>query len=98
VRELMARGAEGVSHEVTLGKQIPVHITYFTMVAREDGEVHSFADIYGHDRRLVAALSGRPMPLEPPAASSPPPRQDRKEERRRQPYAANDVFKGLFGN
>jgi murein L,D-transpeptidase YcbB/YkuD len=98
VRELMARGAEGSSHEVTLGKQIPVHITYFTMVAGEDGEIRSFADIYGHDKRFAAAFAGRPLPLEPPAVGSPPPKQDRKEVRRQRPLAANDVFSGLFGN
>jgi murein L,D-transpeptidase YcbB/YkuD len=99
VRELMAQGAEGVSHEVTLTKQIPVHITYFTMVAGEDGQIRSFADVYGHDRRHVAALSGRPLPLEGPAVGTAPSKHERKEVRRRQqPYAANDVFSGLFGN
>jgi murein L,D-transpeptidase YcbB/YkuD len=98
VRELMARGAEGSSYEATLSKQVPVHVTYFTMVAGEDGEIRSFGDIYGHDKRFAAALSGRPLPLEPPAVGSPPPKQDRKEVRRQRPYAANDVFSGLFGN
>src|SRR5262249_3076335 len=65
VRDLMAQGAEGISFEATLTKQIPVHITYFTAVV-EDGQVRSFGDIYGHDRRVTAALGGRPMPLEPP--------------------------------
>jgi murein L,D-transpeptidase YcbB/YkuD len=100
VRELMADGAQGRSYEVTLTKQIPVHIAYFTMVAAEDGQVKSFADVYGHDRRVAAALIGRPLPLEqPPAVSSGPPKQEPKEVRRRRPHAENnDVFSGLFGN
>jgi L,D-transpeptidase YcbB len=100
VRELMADGAQGRSYEVTLTKQIPVHIAYFTMVAGEDGQVKSFGDVYGHDRRVGAALAGRPLPLEQPPAVSPgpPPRQEPKEVRRQRPYADNDVFSGLFGN
>jgi murein L,D-transpeptidase YcbB/YkuD len=103
VRRLMEQGAEGVSQEVALSKQIPVHITYFTMIAGDDGQIRSFADVYGHDRRHSAALSGRPLPPEPPpavSAAAPPVKQERREARREkwQPYAANDVFSGLFGN
>ena len=99
VRELMAQGAEGISYEATLTKQIPVHITYFTTIAGEDGQVRSFGDIYGHDRRVAAALAGRPLPLEPPSSSSPAAKQDAREVRRQRPYAqSNDVFTGLFGN
>jgi murein L,D-transpeptidase YcbB/YkuD len=98
VRQLMARGAEGMSHDVTLTRQVPVHTTYFTMIAGEDGQVRSFGDIYGHDRRIAAALTGRPLPLEP-ASDATPTRQEAKERRRR-PYAQNtdDFFTGLFGN
>jgi L,D-transpeptidase YcbB len=102
VRDLMAQGG---NVEVTLTKQIPVHISYFTTVASEDGQVRSFGDVYGHDRRLAAALSGRPLPLEPPASTSPvadapPVRPDPKESRRQQRrYGGNDdFFSGLFGN
>ncbi len=97
VKELMARGG---NVEVTLTKQIPVHITYFTMVAGEDGQVRSFGDVYGHDRRISAALSGRPMPIEPPPTVSSAPKQGKQErkEARRQPSYSDDVFSGLFGN
>ena len=37
---------------------IPIHITYFTMLADEDGTVSSFNDVYGHDRRILDALKG----------------------------------------
>jgi hypothetical protein len=77
-----------------------VHITYFTMVVGEDGQVQSFGDIYGHDRRVAAALAGRPLPLEPPSSSSTPAKQEVREPRRQRPYAqnTNDIFSGLFGN
>ena len=61
VRDMMAKGG---NVEVTLQKQIPVHIGYFTTMASDDGQVRSFPDIYGHDRRVASAIAGRPLPLE----------------------------------
>jgi murein L,D-transpeptidase YcbB/YkuD len=100
VRDLMAKGG---NVEVTLGKQIPVHITYFTTVASEDGQVRSFPDVYGHDRRVAAALAGRPMPLEPPptlTVEGVPIKQEVKEARRQKKYdpGQEDFFSALFGN
>jgi murein L,D-transpeptidase YcbB/YkuD len=99
VKNLMAQGG---NVEVTLTKQIPVHLSYFTAMVGEDGQLRSFADIYGHDRRVASALAGRPLPLEPPsvASSAGPPRADMKdkEARRMRPSQSNDFFSGLFGN
>jgi murein L,D-transpeptidase YcbB/YkuD len=100
VKELMARGG---NVEVTLSKKVPVHITYFTAMAAEDGTVSYFSDLYGHDRRLAAALSGRPLPLEA-VQSLDVAGQDtaasKKEARakRYQKQAQEDFFSGLFGN
>jgi L,D-transpeptidase YcbB len=44
------------NNRVNLGRQIPVHNTYFTLLAGEDGKVSSFADVYGHDKRIQAVL------------------------------------------
>jgi L,D-transpeptidase YcbB len=106
VRDMMAKGG---NVEVTLTKQIPVHIAYFTTVVSEDGQVRSFPDIYGHDKRVAAALSGRPMPLEPaqsldPVQQSldpaPPSKQAVKDARRSKRYdpGQEDLFSSLFGN
>ena len=40
-------------------RPIAVSITYTTAVARENGDVAFFDDIYGHDVQLTAALEGR---------------------------------------
>jgi L,D-transpeptidase YcbB len=110
VRELMERGG---NNEVTLSKQIPVHITYFTTVASEDGQVRSFGDVYGHDKRVASALAGRPMPLEAPSTTAPEgfatkqetskqemSKQEIKEARRGRRYdqAQEDPLSALFGN
>ncbi len=50
--------------EITLEHQIPVHMTYFTAMVDDTGRVSTFSDIYGHDSRLSAALTGRALKLE----------------------------------
>ena len=51
------------NQQVNLAVKVPVLILYVTAVAEEDGSVHFFDDIYGHDRRLNALLSkGPPYP------------------------------------
>ncbi len=48
---------ETTPHQVNLSRPVPVHIVYATTVAREDGEVLFYDDIYGHDRTLTALLA-----------------------------------------
>lgn len=65
IAEANGLDARGVEHavagggEVKLKEPIPVHNTYFTAVADADGHVSTFSDLYGHDSRLSAALTGR---------------------------------------
>src|SRR5262245_3771923 len=46
----------GYDQHVALKQKIPVHITYFTLRVNEDGSISTFADLYGHDARMAAAL------------------------------------------
>ena len=85
--------AQGYNNEVQLAHEIPVHVTYFTAVAGEGGQVSYYADIYGYDGRMAAALGGRPLPPEVVASDEPPPRDPR-----RRPQKQSDFFSGLFGN
>lgn len=50
---------------VSLQKPILVLIVYGTAVVMEDGEVHFFDDIYGHDVTLKRALSARYLESQP---------------------------------
>jgi murein L,D-transpeptidase YcbB/YkuD len=49
-------GAETV---VTLNTPIPVHITYITAFMDQHGKLNYRRDIYGRDRKLIAALERR---------------------------------------
>jgi murein L,D-transpeptidase YcbB/YkuD len=43
--------------QIALKTKIPVHITYFTLWADENGNLTSFNDVYGHDNRIYAAVT-----------------------------------------
>ena len=61
VQQAMDSGKD--NRQVNLATKIPVLILYVTAVAEEDGTVHFFDDIYGHDQRLNALLAkGPPYP------------------------------------
>jgi murein L,D-transpeptidase YcbB/YkuD len=51
------------NQQVNLTTSVPVLILYVTAVAEEDGSIHFFDDIYGHDKSLEAVLAkGQPYP------------------------------------
>jgi murein L,D-transpeptidase YcbB/YkuD len=61
VRNAMQKGQD--NSQVNLAKPIPVLILYGTAVAEEDGTIHFFDDLYGHDAALEKALAkGYPFP------------------------------------
>ena len=57
VNELITTGPE--DNDITLDKPLPVHVTYFTLWVADNGEVKSFADVYGHEKRIILGLHGR---------------------------------------
>jgi L,D-transpeptidase YcbB len=57
VNSTVATGPE--NNNITLNNKVPVHVTYFTAVADEDGNVQALRDIYGHEKRIRLALAGR---------------------------------------
>jgi murein L,D-transpeptidase YcbB/YkuD len=57
----MTSGKDNVT--VRLNQAVPVFIVYGTALALENGEVHFYSDIYGHDAALSQALAkGYPYP------------------------------------
>src|SRR6516162_8398255 len=55
IQRSMQEGSDNVT--VTLTRPVPVFIVYATALAYENGGVHFYDDIYGHDARLVKALA-----------------------------------------
>ena len=47
------------NNEVVLERKIPVHTTYFTVLVSDDGKLHTYPDVYGHERRISQALDGK---------------------------------------
>ncbi len=75
-----------VLHKAVFNTPVPVHITYFTAFADDQGALVARPDYYGHDRRLAEALYGKGelfpeanMPGGRGASHGPPPRRKKKE-------------------
>jgi hypothetical protein len=66
VGELWDSGAD-----VTLSKEIPVYLVYFTARVEDDGHLSTYSDIYGHDDRIMSALRGHPVRYTAPEALDP---------------------------
>ncbi len=50
------------ANKIPMQNPIPVYLTYFTAVVDENGSLKRYRDLYGHDRRIGAALKGQPIP------------------------------------
>ncbi len=48
-----------LNNEIPIDRKIPVHMTYFTALVDNDGKLHTFDDVYGHERRITLALEGK---------------------------------------
>ena len=57
VDDLIENGPE--NNEIPVEKAIKVHTTYFTAHVEDDGTVTTFADVYGHEKRIKLALAGK---------------------------------------
>lgn len=103
--EVVGNPARGATHDVTLTKPVPVHITYFTASADEGGRLKLHSDVYGMDGRVASALAGRTVhlasaPASPEATasttrSSEPgttSKRDSRKERRAKAQKKDDVF------
>lgn len=61
--KIAALAARGSTTDVTLDKNVPVHVVYFTAVADETGKLATLPDVYGLDSRVASALAGRSVAL-----------------------------------
>ncbi|MFY0610655.1 MAG: L,D-transpeptidase family protein, partial [Hyphomicrobiaceae bacterium] len=47
------------NRQIRLNKKIPVHVTYFTARANQDGEIELVNDVYGHEKLIQKGFDGR---------------------------------------
>ena len=88
IREMVQ---SGVTNEIKLNSAIPVHVAYFTAEVDEQGQVHTFPDVYGVDSRIASALRGQAVHF----ASDPvvtADNQDRRQSQRYDPYQRNGSY------
>jgi murein L,D-transpeptidase YcbB/YkuD len=102
VRSLVAKGP-GSSTVIALNRHVPVHLTYFTAMAGQDGTVSDFADFYGIDNRMASKLFSNPahfpMPATPEVAESGSSSSTQAQAQRRRSGGGFDNFiSGIFGN
>jgi murein L,D-transpeptidase YcbB/YkuD len=60
VQELIAKGYDA---SVSLDKPFPVHTTYFTATVDDKGNLATFGDVYGLDRKVAAVVLGKSAPV-----------------------------------
>lgn len=53
--------AAGETKRIPLDKPLPVYVLYWTAMADANGAPEFRPDVYGRDRRLIAALAGQPV-------------------------------------
>jgi murein L,D-transpeptidase YcbB/YkuD len=58
-RVIEALNTGPLNNEIALEHKIMVHMTYFTALIDDDGKLHTFPDVYGHEQRIALALAGK---------------------------------------
>ena len=94
VTSAMQRGTD--ANKIFIKNRIPVYLTYFTAVMGEDGEMKQYKDLYGHDRRMVAVLKGRPVPAGLPDNVTVSHKPTERRSSRRSRRADSNPFAGIF--
>jgi len=104
VQNVLAQ-SQGQTKVIALNRTIPVHLTYFTAVADEQGSVREFGDVYGIDNRMAPKLFPSPahfqVPYSPDIAETAPSRPEpssRPSQRRRSANTVENFLSGILGN
>ena len=87
------------NNNITLDKKIPVHVTYFTAVADDSGEVTAIRDVYGHEKRIKLALAKKFDLIDKGRDHLAPVKIDRRmlAQKYNQWNAPMNIFDAIFG-
>jgi murein L,D-transpeptidase YcbB/YkuD len=91
VQSMFASGGE-----VSLGKHIPVHVTYFTARVDDNGKLQTYGDFYGLDSRVGAALFGRKVRFETPRYDDEPVVSRQQDRPAQAPQSLGDLISDIF--
>lgn len=100
-----------LNNEIAIDKRVMINLVYFTMWVEDGGKLRSFADIYGHERRVVQALDGqwdkiskgrdhlaKPEPnFNPKAVASSPAGAAAQQKRKAGQQTTGDLLSDMFG-
>ena len=68
------------NRQIQLNTKIPVHVTYFTARANQDGEIELVNDVYGHEKLIQKGFDGRAHTIVKPSRSLDKYLRDRVED------------------
>jgi hypothetical protein len=106
VQSTMRSGSD--NNEVVMEKKIPMHLVYFTAWVDDAGQLKTFSDIYGHEKRISLALEGKwdaidigrdhlaPVGIAQPSEFSTGP-VARQQRRQKQPASIVDMVGSALG-
>src|SRR5690349_19686565 len=86
---------------VMLNRPVPVHLTYFTAVVDDQGEVETFSDVYELDYKMGSALFGKAVKIDAPTFEPPDQNAQSTSSSWRSAERTGglaDAISGLFGN
>ncbi|MBT3071564.1 L,D-transpeptidase family protein [Rhodomicrobium sp. Az07] len=89
VREALRKG--GSDNEFDIERRIPIHTTYFTALVDDQGKLHTFPDVYGHERRITQALDGKWSQISRGKDHLAPVQLEMASTQRRSRYAEDDA-------
>ncbi len=92
IKDLIARGKNSA---VSLGRPVPVHLTYFTVAFDGAGQLRTYADVYGIDKKMAAALFGKSELI---SAVAPVAVKPKKRRAANIGFGHPNAIPGLFGN
>jgi len=92
------------TQDIKIDRPFPVHTVYLTArVDEATGKLETFSDLYGQDVKLTAAMSGKPVSLEPvetksDVAQTVSQQINRNKKPKQEAESLESIFSGFFAN